>query len=482
MLSITFLGHQGWMFSSSGTHVLVDPLLDASFGMVPEAGLQVYPPRKISLDAAPAISAVIFTHEHEDHFQVASLSRISREIKIVLSRKSSWAASQLLAFMGFKVAYLDEGEVLPIGELEFTAFGADLTHHDCSDEWDILPFMVRDRAHGGVFLSTVDIAPFRSSSSALIEQLRPSVVTITNNCTSAHELMNWMSPVPGGLAAIGPMSNELRMFSKHGRLPMALVCGGGWSFHDGLIGLNHSFFPVDGPAIAACLQHMMGNAAGRVLAPVPGDTIVVERDKVVDEYGAQASFIRPETSEVWPDRAYHPGPSKIIDVAPLLPIRDFTDAMMRRLRRRLNDFGRYLVGRGLFLGLNSMTRSELDGRERAYVLLVQTDVDGGGYSLAFDPRGGAFVSTKMGADAYPAGGICWASDLLAVLSGQISAPLFLMGHLLEWASEKARHDGLLSLAREIWPYAHPLRLTSEYANTYCRLSRRLHSEDRIRAK
>ena len=71
MFSATFLGHQGGMFSSRETHILVDPLLFDEFGQTATAPMLVYPSRQLRLDALPPISAVFFTHEHEDHSQPA---------------------------------------------------------------------------------------------------------------------------------------------------------------------------------------------------------------------------------------------------------------------------------------------------------------------------------------------------------------------------------------------------------------------------
>src|SRR5262249_48600652 len=102
MFSTTFLGHQGWLFSTATTRLLVDPLLTAHIGHGGVVG-RVYPPRIFDLDAFPAIDAVLLTHEHEDHFDIPSLNRLDRGIPIVLSQRSSGAARAILDEMGFRV-------------------------------------------------------------------------------------------------------------------------------------------------------------------------------------------------------------------------------------------------------------------------------------------------------------------------------------------------------------------------------------------
>jgi L-ascorbate metabolism protein UlaG (beta-lactamase superfamily) len=76
MLSTTFLGHQGWLFQSKTSSFLVDPLLCEEFGHVQELEYRVYPPRVFSFDLFPRIDGVVLTHEHDDHFDLASLARL----------------------------------------------------------------------------------------------------------------------------------------------------------------------------------------------------------------------------------------------------------------------------------------------------------------------------------------------------------------------------------------------------------------------
>ena len=47
----TFLGHQGWMFRSGSSCVLVDPLLHEEFGAVHALEYVVHPPRTMDAGA-----------------------------------------------------------------------------------------------------------------------------------------------------------------------------------------------------------------------------------------------------------------------------------------------------------------------------------------------------------------------------------------------------------------------------------------------
>src|SRR5262245_1541959 len=121
MFSTTFLGHQGWLFSTSTTRLIVDPLLTPSFGHGGAIG-QIYPPRLIRFDEFPPIDAVLLTHEHEDHFDIPSLNRLDRRIPILLSTGSSCAAGQILTEMGFEVRRCAAGEQIGLGDLEVHLF------------------------------------------------------------------------------------------------------------------------------------------------------------------------------------------------------------------------------------------------------------------------------------------------------------------------------------------------------------------------
>ncbi len=156
MFSVTFIGHQGWLFQTERTSLLVDPLLCEEFGQAHALGYRVYPPRTLKLEEFPAISAVVLTHEHDDHFDIPSLHKLDRRIPIFLSARSSSAAVAILRQMGFSVQPLRPGIPLGVGDLEMLPLCGDHIHTNSSDEWDTLPFLIRDTGGSGSFFSMVD--------------------------------------------------------------------------------------------------------------------------------------------------------------------------------------------------------------------------------------------------------------------------------------------------------------------------------------
>jgi L-ascorbate metabolism protein UlaG (beta-lactamase superfamily) len=156
MLETTFIGHQGWQFATAGARILVDPLLVEPFGHGGGVGV-VYPPRQIDIPAIPPVDAVILTHEHEDHFNIPSVNRISREVPFHVPERSSSAMRQFLQEAGFSVFPMSAGRTIEWNDLQLTSFSSDHVRHDEQDEWDTMPFLVQDTKDGGSFFSPVDV-------------------------------------------------------------------------------------------------------------------------------------------------------------------------------------------------------------------------------------------------------------------------------------------------------------------------------------
>src|SRR5205823_10905014 len=154
----TFLGHQGWMIRSGRSCVLVDPLLCEEFGAVHALEYSVHPPRVFGPERFPAVDAVILSHEHDDHFDIPSLARLDRRIPVFISAHSSTAAMQIMHEMGFAVRPLVPGVPLTVGELQIIPFSGDHVSVNCADEWDALPYLIRDTRGAGNFFSMVDVA------------------------------------------------------------------------------------------------------------------------------------------------------------------------------------------------------------------------------------------------------------------------------------------------------------------------------------
>src|SRR5262249_17584733 len=150
------IGHQGWMFAAGNSRILVDPLLVEPFGHDGGVGM-VWPPRELDVAKMGPVDAVFWSHEHEDHFNVPSVNRLSRDLPVFMPERSSRAMKQFLEEAGFRVNLLQSGRAVEIGALRFTGFTPDHVRHDEQDEWDTMPYLVEDLTDGGSFFSPVDV-------------------------------------------------------------------------------------------------------------------------------------------------------------------------------------------------------------------------------------------------------------------------------------------------------------------------------------
>lgn len=155
----TFLGHHGWVFETDDARILVDPLLHDRFGFTDSAELRVYPPRTVDLASFPPIDAVFLTHEHEGHFDIASLNHLDRRVPLYLSSRSSVAMRKLFEEMGFTPHLTYPGVAVEIGDLELFPATGDQVRHGSIEEWDVLPYLVRDLGGSGSLFTNVDLHP-----------------------------------------------------------------------------------------------------------------------------------------------------------------------------------------------------------------------------------------------------------------------------------------------------------------------------------
>lgn len=115
---IVFLGHATVLVELEGVRLLFDPLLR---GRVLHLRRQV-PPVDESVFAG--LDAVLISHSHHDHLDLASLQRLGRDTHLIVpSGAGAWLASKGFA----DVSELDVGEVAKVAELEITAVVA---HHN----------------------------------------------------------------------------------------------------------------------------------------------------------------------------------------------------------------------------------------------------------------------------------------------------------------------------------------------------------------
>jgi L-ascorbate metabolism protein UlaG (beta-lactamase superfamily) len=467
VFAITFMGHQGWLFRSERAAILVDPLLREEFGDAHALDYRVWPPRELDLAAFPALDGVVLTHEHDDHFDLPSLARLDRAIPIHLSARSSTAAHQILREMGFTVHALVPGKPIAFGELEVLPFAGDHVAVDCGDEWDALPFVVRHTGGAGSFFSMVDITlTQRHVEWAAARIARPGVLGWTNNALDWSHMAEYLAAkTEGTQQCFVKMGMGHKLVEQIWGAPQAMVmCAGGFAFHGEREHLNARVFCVDNDAVCAAMSNVYKKE--KFVAARPGQTLhlVAGKLKSIDE---RTPFLGTVPRNEWPSRGNRPA-SPAPDYAPATGRRALGDDELARLRADLDEFAGSLVGGRLFASVHSLDATVAPDRELTFAFVLRRD-PGAPLVFAYVPSACAFEEASA-ADPrarYVAGVECWASDLAAILRGELGPIALLFGRAAVWnaAPQRFDFDPFAALHRA----SHPLRRPREYLATYRRL-------------
>src|ERR1051326_2478621 len=485
MLSTTFLGHQGWLFQSKSSCFLVDPLLCEEFGQAHALQYRVYPPRIFNFEHFPKLDGVVLTHEHDDHFDIPSLAQLERTIPIFLSARSSTAVQQILREMGFAVHPLVPGKNVRFGDLEFTPFCGSHTSVNNGDEWDTLPFFVRDVGGSGNFFSMVDITLTEQHVKwARAKDSKPVVLGWTNNTMDWSHMSDFVDKRKDATNDFFvKMGVDRKVINGTWETPAAtLVCAGGFTFYGGRTWLNHRVFCVDNAAV--CQMMSRHYPKEQFHATRPGQTFLMEGHRLKRVFD-DTPFLTTAPPQTWPARGPR-GPNvpsdpsvpsdkdettHILDYLPATGRTGMESAEYALLEHGLQEFAGSLVGGTIFRGLHSLMDDQAKGRIRTFAVALRDSGAAERRAYEYVPSACAFVPnhqvTAIPEETYLAGVECWATDLLAVLKGELGPIALSFGRARLWNALSERF--LFDFFGDLYRVSHPLRRPAEYLRTYQRL-------------
>lgn len=466
MLRITFLGHQGWMLSTSRVNLLVDPQLSVRMGTHPRVAEMIYPPRSFDVGSLPPVDAVLITHEHADHFSLPTLNLLSRRIPIHLSALSSHAARAILAEMGFRVRLVRPGEPWRVGDLELVPFAAD-HRQDPGDEWDAMPFLARDR-EGASFFTLVDIPP----SPALLKSVfalepRVSVFGVTlNSGYGAWALLGdtVRPPRPSASSMAAGLIQFMRFVGHQWSPPQAFLGSGAGFYFDGeLSWLNENLFVSDPFRVQE--QVTLLDPDLPFLAPTPGQSLQLERGAIV-EMLASSPGVEVADRAAWPSREFRDSCPRLLEYGPCGGRRVLSGQELAEIESRLSELAAYLYGRPLFRSLLSLRPEEREGR-RPTLLLSLLD-DRRKRAFAYDPRGGTFreVEARDEISRYLMGFECWGTDFAELLRGELMPYCLSSGRYRFWCTPVPGKIEHFDFWEDIVNFFHPLRRPRAYLDYY----------------
>lgn len=480
MFRATFLGHQGWLFRTEKSAILVDPLLHESFATYggTTSGYRVHPPRAMNHAEFPALDGIVLSHEHEDHFDLPSLALVDRQVPIHLSARSSDAARTVLREMGFAVHALEPGVEATFGDLELLPMTADHVHFRTEDELDVLPFMIRDRKGHGSFFSSIDVPETDAMWRTMKARAKaPGIWTYTQNAGNWAFQQSW-----GGPDRHATERFSRRVMAAHDKLRTAwgapeavLLCGGGTSFEAPLEHLNHNAYPVDLSRAADALGRMIGDVPFH--AATPGMTLAMEDGHLAAR--EECTFLHPHAE--CPARDYRGDLRAVESYPPAGRSRRLRREDMPELRTHLASLAEHLFGTPMFRALYSLSPRDLAPKKPTIALVLLADDDGGALVFEYVPQRCAFepANTDRPMRDYLAGFECWATDLLALFRGDFAPSNMAYGHCRSW---NAAPDSLdFDFGYSLRALLHPLRRPRVTLESYRRIARGLTDAPVIRA-
>jgi hypothetical protein len=471
MLKCTFLGHQGWSFSSYNSHVLLDPILRrrATDG-------DIYPPREIRLSAMPPVAAVYISHSHEDHFDLPSIACLSRSIPIYYSCLSSNAVPGILREMGFGAYSVEPGAWRQLApDLELFCVAPDHVSAESFDEWDVLPLVIRDRGSSDNFVSFVDVTPTRRLIARICNAIpHIGIWCVANNvqnysycefgvvdsCSARFDDALFLQSTIGCLA-------DLR---KAGRPPQAIViCGGGWSLAGDLAYLNESTFPVDSERVAAALRLIYPGQ--KFIPPLPGQEISLECIGEDEANVVMSPFVSLDRRDLWPSRTFLANVTSVGAYKPFSGRCALSDDEWLELERELRAFAESIYSTPVFRLLYSLDSIERGDLRPTFVLALMGDEARGVTIYEYAPTLSSFVRSELAepAASVVAGLECWATDLLELFRGDIPLAALAGGRHRVWSNAQGAFGGgglgsqLLML---LTFYMHPLRRPARALESY----------------
>ncbi len=430
MMEFTFLGHQSWSIQTDDAHVLVDPVLEPTFGHCEGLNLRVYPPRRLTYELMPAVDAVFLSHEHLDHFHIPSLDRLDRSVPFYVSHLLPTCVSEAIEALGFTVHRTSFETPVAIGDLEITLYAA--APETVFWEKRVCQYHVTSTEDPeGVFIGV---------DAGVAEQFKQAVRSGAVAPPHGYIVANNSQIPPEG--AYGAYSNLLGLPGRtkrpvHGLLLMQSLLSG---YLDGLPPAKEIVFcgngflnatEAFGPFLFSDHHELaeIGNRlclSERIFGPYPGESIRFapegahssKADWVVLDEVEHAALKQKQRAFVDNPVRQHAAPLR-----PTLTDPAARDAALATVEAELPQLARAIMLSGVgnsAVHLHKYLEGDLDGRRLVFRFVVDDET---AHQYVLDFNRGAFVKDDTDKSRllrrFPFGIECFVQDFAAMLNGEL---------------------------------------------------------------
>jgi hypothetical protein len=446
-MKATSLGHLGWHLADGTTALLVNPVLEGSFGSTHEHRFFLFPRRTIALAEMGHVDGIVLTNEHIQNFHPPSLALMPRSVPIFIGCETPPFLRHILLDLGFTVERLGHGESRLVGTIEFALFrGASTTLAMDGTVHSLLVTSTKSNATLAI-QSECRVHPDLVTRATAPGRKLKAFVATHNFQLRANGTLGFLSnafPLPdesaSGFVGIEVLNGILNEVSEHfGVVEAVILAGNGYTTHtDG-----QPMFRWDNQTLAGIANSL--SLWSRVFAPLPSDTIHLDGSRVQIESGA-ASWVRLEPlcqerpqSKI-PDEGSEVEAAYLESALPALTHERENEFLGSELKVALSSLRKALLLSDLgeeLLRVSSFLEGPL-GPRRLVLRLCREGRNPEPLLLALDLSRGEFVEVPSSEDAtlmrrYPFGLDLPLSDLEGLLRGAIQFwELATLGVVRQW--------------------------------------------------
>jgi len=255
-MRITHLGHASLYVETSSVRLLIDPVL---IDPHQEGFLEVFPPRTVHWEQRPEFEILFISHRHLDHFDIATLARLPREVQLIVPDDPLIAqAIEALGFTAVQRVHDLFGFTIDESSFLITPSEAGIAEHG---------ILISDR--DGTFWNQVDTVLTQAHIDLVLAQSSPVDLLFAPWQPMLEQA--WQYNEPLGF----PSAEYARLLQNVQRVrPRALVPGSnGFRYVGNKSWLNQVVFPQSRERFMADAVTMLPELKDRVFEADPGDVI-----------------------------------------------------------------------------------------------------------------------------------------------------------------------------------------------------------------